>query len=44
MNSLTVLTFLAAFAWGYFTGEYSKRFVKPRDYEREGLRLRQDRF
>lgn len=34
MNSLTILTLLAAFLWGYFTGEYSKRFVKPEDQRR----------
>ena len=34
MNSLTVLTLLAAFAWGYFTGMYGKQTTQHRNKQR----------
>lgn len=30
MNSLTILTILTAFGWGYFTGMYGKVSIRKR--------------
>ena len=34
MNSLTFLTILAAFFWGYFTGMYGKQTTQPQGKQR----------
>ena len=37
MNSFTILMFLTAFGWGYFTGMYGKVSIRKR-YGRKGSR------